>query len=77
MSVTGPATTLSAILSQIQTPAPSRPADAPRTAQAQTATTSRLAAEPVARTPVSGVTQSGAANFNPNAPRGTYVNIVV
>ncbi|MEK9661343.1 MAG: hypothetical protein VW644_06360 [Alphaproteobacteria bacterium] len=72
MAVTGPTTPLSAVLSQIQ--APLRPA--PGTAPAQ-ATVAAQAARPAAPTPPGGVNQSGSGEFNPNAPRGSYLNIVV
>jgi hypothetical protein len=77
MSVTGPATSLQAILTQIQ--APARPAAAPRAAAAAPAApTARPAAAPVAQAQqAGGVSQNGAAQLNPNAPRGTYLNIVV
>lgn len=76
MSVTGPSTTLQAILSQIQ--APARPAAAPRVApQVPTAAAASPAAKPVGQVQPGAVTQNGAADLNPNAPRGTYLNIVI
>ena len=79
MSVTGPSTTLQAILNQIQAP-PVRPAGAakaPDPAASTQASANRPAAGPVTRAPATDVTQNGAAELNPNAPRGTYINIVV
>jgi hypothetical protein len=77
MSVTGPTTTLQAILNQIQ--APSRPAAAARAAAlSPTApSTAAPAARPVAQAQAAGTSPNGAASHNPNAPRGTYLNIVV
>lgn len=79
MSVTGPATTLQAILNQIQAPArpPGAVRPATQAATAPAAAATRHAAGPIAPTPSSGVAQNGGASFNPNAPRGSYLNIVV
>lgn len=73
MAVNGPATPLSAVLSQIQ--APHRPATAATPVQANAET--QQAARPAAPPPPNGVTQNGASELNPNAPRGSYLNIVV
>jgi hypothetical protein len=81
MSVTGPATTLQAILNQIQAPAPAGRAGAARGTAPATPTpavgAANAATRPVAQAQVGNITQNGAASFNPNAPRGTYLNIVV
>ena len=82
MSVTGATTTLQAILNQIQ--APSRPAAVARTAAPTPTALSTTApsttaptARPTAQAQAAGVAQNGAAGLNPNASRGTYLNIVV
>lgn len=82
MSVTGPTTTLQAILNQIQ--APARPVAAARIAAPSPTAPSTAAqstaaptARPIAQAQAAGVSQNGAASLNPNASRGTYLNIVV
>ena len=76
MSVTSPASTLQAILNQIQ--APAKPTAGARVAsQAPDVAAPKSAARPVAPAQSDGVTQNGAATLNPNAPRGSYLNIVV
>ena len=74
MSVSGPTTTLQALLNQIQ--APARPTASPRVAAPTTAAPA-AATRHVAQAPAAGAVQNGAATPNPNAPRGTYLNIVV
>lgn len=74
MAVTGPATPLSAVLSQIQAPLRTNAATAATPAQeAQPATTARQAA----KVPPTAVSANGEGQLNPNAPRGTYLNLVV
>lgn len=72
MSVTNTPSSLQAILRQIEAPA-SAPAAKPAASQsaAQPGEQRMAAAEPRVQVP------KDAATLNPNAPRGTYLNLVV
>ena len=75
MSVTNAPTSLQAILCQIESPAPApgaaRAASAAKAGPAPSGPERMAAAEPRVQVP------KDAATLNPNAPRGTYVNLVV
>jgi len=71
MAVTGPATPLSAVLSQIQAPLRTTAATPPQAKQPTAAARQSAQAQPAVSAP------NGDGRLNPNAPRGTYLNIVV
>ena len=73
MAVSGTPTSLQSILSQIQTAKPAAAAPAARPATPDMAPTGqqRVAAEPRVNLP------PGTTSLDPNAPRGTYLNLKV
>ena len=73
MAVSGTPTSLQSILSQIQTAKPAATAPAARPAAPDIAPTGqqRAAAEPRVNVP------PGTTSLDPNAPRGTYLNLKV
>ena len=76
MSVSGPVNNLQAILSQIQ--APAKPAAGARAAPQVAAPAAPAATvRSVAEAQPGGVPQADPVKLNPQAPRGSYLNIVV
>jgi len=73
MSVSGPVNNLQAILSQIQ--APAKPAAGARAAPQVAAPAATVRS--VAEAQPGGVPQADPVKLNPQAPRGSYLNIVV
>jgi hypothetical protein len=72
MAVSGTPTSLQSILSQIQTAKPAAVAPAARAAaDASSVGQQRAAAEPRVNLP------PGTTSLDPNAPRGTYLNLKV
>jgi hypothetical protein len=73
MAVSGTPTSLQSILSQIQTakPAATAPVARPASDPAAPVSQQRAAAEPRVNLP------PGSTSLDPNAPRGTYLNLKV